>query len=230
MEKDNYDFNFNSIFSNSKKTCRVKFPAIITQINSETEKISLNVRSLEKNNISYKGLCTIKGEICPTPTNGKTIQINEIQYKLDDNFNTCLFIKLSFIDGNNPKTIGNDIKLDFTEDNIIYQLKNILNITQILSSNIFIINDDSNEDFYNLTCIENNENYILEKKSQNFDYKLNKNDITYIVNYFVDKINIKLTLISLIEKLTQEKLFMLLEKLLNERIFSQKYIFCWKNC
>lgn len=228
MENQNYDFDFNSLFTNPKKKYQVKIPAVITEINSDNEKMSLSVRSLEKNNISYEGLCAIKGEICPTPKRGKIIQINEIHYKLDDNFSPCLFIKLSNIDGNNPNIMGNDIKLDFTEDNIINQLKSLMNVIQILSSNIFIINDDSNEDFYNITCIENNGNYILKKKSQNLDYNLKKNDIIFIVNYFVDKTNIKLTVISLIEKLTQEKLFMLIEKLLNERRFSQKYIFFGK--
>ena len=228
MEAHNYDINFKSLFLDSKKACKVNFPAIITEINSETEKITFSVRSFKKDGICYKGLSVIKGEIWPIPKIGQAVEIKEIYFKLDDNFSQSLFVKLSLKNEINAIAKEKNEILDFSSDKIISQLKSLMNINQFLTSNIFIINDDSNENVYNLTCIENNTTLKLKKKEINFDSAFKKKDIIYIVNYFLDKINIKLTAISLIEKLTEEKLFILLEKLLKEKKISYKLMFFGK--
>ena len=226
MEEKAYDINFNTLFSNPKKKCQVNFQAVIIEINSKNEKMSLTIRSLKNEGICYKGLYAIKGEIFPTPKINNIIQIKEIQYKLDDDFNIGLFLKLSISEEKSliSQENNNNI-LDFSAPNIINELKKQLKITQNLSSNIFIIEDNSN-DKYSLRCIQNNGIYILTKNSKNHEYSLKKNNIIYILNYIEDKNNIKLTLISLVEKLTEENLFILLEKkkIEKEKMFIGKIV------
>ena len=59
--------------------------------------------------------------------------------------------------------------------------------------------------------MENNKTFILLKDNTLFDLTLNKNDIILINDYKSEDINIILSKISIIEKLTEEKLFFILE-------------------
>lgn len=100
---------------------------------------------------------------------------------------------------------------------------NKLKLTKILYSNIFQIIDDSWKDNYILICPKNNQKYILSKKIDYLEYSFNKNDIIYISNYYEDNNNTIIpNLITYIEKLTDEKLLLLLEK--NRNIYKEYFI------
>ena len=214
----NYGIDFLSLFYNKNKILATNFIAKIEQISSESEQISLNISSLENENICYNGLYAIKGEIFPIPKINDIIQIKEVRYKLDEEFNPGFFIKL--IKSKDVNIINlkkkNNI-FDLTKNNIIKTLKEILNIKEELNSKIFIVIDDSLKDYYILKCLDDNTEYYLIKNSQFLEYSLNKDDIIYIDNFYGNKDYINLTLITLIEKLNEENLFYLLEKNYNNK-------------
>lgn len=217
------DIDFLSLFNNPQKICQLNFRAKIEEIRAETEQISLTVRSLDLKNTCYKGFYGIKGEIFPLLKVGDIVKINEIQIKLDDNFNLGLFIKLFRIE--DMISVIKDEKeniLDFSRDNIINTLKYLFNIEENLYSNIFVIEDDSFDDNYIIKCLENNTLYTLSKHSKFIKNALHKNDFIFILNYYEYKSTIELNLISHVENLTEEKLFMLLEK--NENLKKKFFI------
>ena len=199
--------NLNTLFNAPNKTCKFNLSGKIEEINSNSEEMLLSVKFLEK--YIFKGLYAIKGDIFPLPKINDNIHINEIQFKLTSEFNLGFFIKFSK-DENIYSEINenkHDIVFDFTKDNIIKELINIFNITQKLNSKIFIIEDDSSENNYILRCIEDKKIYFLSKDTKNFT----KKEILYIFNYYYDNNNIELTKISLVEKLTEEDLVIIIE-------------------
>ena len=222
MEVNNqkiYDFDFQSIFYKKDKVLSLNFRAEIEQINTESEQISLNIRSLKNKNICYHGLYAIKGEIFPIPKLNDIIEIKEIIYKLDEDFHPGFFIRIEKskdIDIINLEKKNNNF-LDLTKNNLTKTLKEIIIIKETLNSKIFMVIDDSSNDYYILKCIDNNEKYRLLKKPQFLEYSFNKNDLIFIFNYYENKDYIDLTLITLVEKLTEENLFFLLEKNYNNQ-------------
>ena len=220
MEDNNqidYELKFVSLFNNKQKFAQVNFKAIIKEINSETEQMTFAIQSLEKKKTFYKGLYAIKGEIFPIPKINDNVQIIEVVYKLDADFNPGFFIKLKKTEDINLISFQeNNNLMDLTKDNIITTLKDLLNITRPLYSKTFLIIDDSMNDYYILKCLENNLDYYLIKNPSFLEYSFHKKDIIYVSNYYEDIGNnrniIGLTLITLVEKLTEENLFFLLEK------------------
>ena len=229
MEKsDNniYDIDFHSLLKNPQKRMKVNFSVKIKELNSEKEQIVLNVQSIDDKLIYYKGLCTIKGEIFPIPKINDFVTISDVQFKLDDEFKPRFFIKIS-----KPKETNmifcDDINktLDFSLNNIENELMNLFNIKNLLKIGIFLVLEDSKEN-YILKCFENNEKYTLSKNFPFFDVSLKKDDIIYIYKYYVNNNDIELILFSLVEKLTEENLIILLEsnKDLKKGIFLGKII------
>ena len=121
MEDNNqidYELKFVSLFNNKQKFAQVNFKAIIKEINSETEQMTFAIQSLKKKKTFYKGLYAIKGEIFPIPKINDNVQIIEVVYKLDADFNPGFFIKLK-------KT--EDINLiSFQENNNLWTLLKII--------------------------------------------------------------------------------------------------------
>ena len=152
-----------------------------------------------------------------------------MQYKYDEYFKLRLFIKAKLIEEKNMSiNASNTIQRDynFTTDNIISNLKDLLNIDKELFSNLFEV-DSINEKTYSVKCLENNELYLMSKINNIPENYLNPKDIIYISNYYVenDKNNIsdktiQFNELTLIEKMNEENLFILLEN--NEEI-SDKY-------
>ena len=93
-DQKNFDIDFLSLLFNKQKILSVNFRAKIEQISSESEQISLNISSLENKNICYNGFYAIKGEIFPLPKIDDIIEIKEIRYKLNEDFNPGFFIKI----------------------------------------------------------------------------------------------------------------------------------------
>ena len=229
MEKpDNkiYDIDFHSLFKNPQKKMKVNFIVKINELNSEKEQILLNVQSIDDKLIYYKGLCTIKGEIFPIPKINDLVTISEVHFKLDGEFNPRFFVKLSKANESNM-IFCDDINktLDFTLNNIENELMNLFNIKNLLKIGIFLVLEDSKGN-YILKCFENNEKYILSKNFPFFDIFLKKDDIIYIYKYYVNNNDIKLIIFSLVVKLTEENLIILLEsnKELKKSIFFGKII------
>ncbi len=217
-DQKNFDIDFLSLLFNKQKILSVNFRAKIEQISSESEQISLNISSLENKNICYNGFYAIKGEIFPLPKIDDIIEIKEIRYKLNEDFNPGFFIKI--IKSEDIDIINLEKKnqiLDLTKNNIIKSLTEIINIKETLKSMIFIVIDDSSNDYYVLKCINNNTKYYLIKKTEFLEYSFNKSDIIYIFNFYENKDYIGLTLITLVEKLNDENLFFLLEKNYNNK-------------
>ncbi len=167
--------------------------------------------------IYYKGLIIMKSEIFPEPTCDSLIVIKKICYRLDEIFQPRLFIN-ALISKKAEKhgELGNKNinlleELNFYENNIENTLQKYIGIKQDLISNLFIVNS-VNEEEYSLKLFKKKESFILEKKYQFLDYSLKLKDIIYINNYYLEQNNIKLTQISIIEKLSDEKLFILLQE------------------
>ena len=116
----------------------------------------------------------------------------------------------------------NEFDYDFTAINIIKSLKNYLDINQDLLTNLFIV--DSVEENFSLKCFDNNKIFFL-KKNNNYlgNLSLCKNDILLINDYYLEKKtkNIEPTKITIIEKLTDENLFYVLQ---NYSEIAKKYI------
>ena len=225
-----HDIDFFSLLNNMKKIYQINLIGKIEEITFNSELILLNIRCIDNKKTCYKGLYSIKGEMSSIPKINDIIKITEIRYKFDDNFNPGFFIKIVKSDDiNYIDSKENTITLDFTSKNINKTLKDILNINEPLYSKIFIIIDDSDNEYYILKNIENSVIYHLMKKHEFFEFSFNTNDMIYICNYYeFKKISdnnyyIGLTLISLLTKLTEEDLFVLLENNINI-IMQNKYL------
>ena len=222
-KKKGNDIDIYLLFTNPQKIYKTNFIAKIEDINSETEQISMTITNLNNKRNCYKGLYINKGEIYPIPKLNDIVKINEIQFKLDQNFNPGFFIKITKYPDINIIDIPKGDILDFTKEHIIKTVMNKLKLTKILYSNIFQIVDDSWKENYILICPKNNQKYILSKKIDYLEYSFNKNEIIYISNYYEDNNNTIIpNLITYIEKLTDEKLLLLLEK--NRNIYKEYFI------
>ena len=164
----------------------------------------------------YKGLIIKKSEIFPKPSIESLIIIKKIYYRLDEVFQPRLFINAQ-ISKKVPKDSANEKEnsllkeLNFTENKIRETLQSFLDIQKKLISNLFIVHS-VNETHYLLKFFKKKETFILSKEYEFLNYSLKIKDIIYINDYYLEGEEIKLTEISLIEKLSEEKLFILLQE------------------
>ena len=216
------------LLNDRNKSVEVNIKGKIQKIIDEGEYLSVEV---ECDDNIYKGLTIIKSDIFPIPNENDSILIDTIQFKYDENFKLRLFIKAKLFEEksftiSSYKTIKRDY--NFTSDNIISNLKDLLNIKKELFSNLFEV-DSINEQTYLVKCLENNELFAIKKISNFLEYNLSSKDIIYISNYYVEVENdkninsdkiIQLNELTLIEKMNGENLFIFLE---NNKEFSDKY-------
>ena len=208
--------NIINLLKSPQKSVKVNIKAKIKDINSQEEYISVTI---ECDDGIYKGLTINKSDIFPIPMKDNLIEINRMQYTYDEDFNQRIFIEAKLIQEENISIINDNnniilLDYDLTINNITNTLKNILNINKPLISKIFIV-ISADENTYSLKCLENNELYIISKRSNNFVYNFSPKDIIYINNFYFEKDNsrrIEFSQITLIEKMTDENLFILLEK------------------
>ena len=228
---ENFSSEINRVLQNYPKIFRLIQIGKIVEIHFKKDYISLNI---ETDETLYKGLIIIKGEIFPIPKINDLIEIQEISFKYDDSFQLKFFIKgkLLLRNSNNILVIGGKKEkkiIDLTELNIISSLKKIFHINKQLFSNLFIvcesnqssINIDSTQNMkinYYLKSLENMKIYSLENSLNIFQ----KNEIIFINHFDVIENKIELTSFSLIEKLSDEKLFLLIQ---NNHDLKSKYFY-----
>ena len=126
------------------------------------------------------------------------------------------------IDYENSSIINqnNNYDFDFSAANIIKNLKIYLDIKQELLTNLFIV--DSVDECYSLKCFENNRKFFLMKKNNYLgNLILNKKDILFINDYYLENNNIKPTQLTIVEKLSDENLFYILQEYAE---ISKKYL------
>ena len=210
-----------SLFNNPEKSNNnINLIAKILSLDDLGEIFTLTLKS---NNIFYKDFAIIKGEIFPNPKKDNLINIDKIIYKYDENFKLRIYLNAKILNNNifiekNDNNNNNDDKiqiLDFSEDNIIKTLKTFLKLKENLFTSLFIV-DSVYENNYSIKSIENNEFLFLKKNNSLFLTNINKQDIILINEYDLENNNIILSPISIIEKLSDEKLFFFLEN--NEKI------------
>jgi hypothetical protein len=102
-----------------------------------------------------------------------------------------------------------ELDYDFSTNLIIPSLKNCLEIKKELLTNLFIV--ESVDEYYTLKSLENNELFLLMKQYMG-NFNLNKNDILIIDDYYLVNTKIEPTKLTLIEKLTDENLFFILQE------------------
>ena len=212
--------DFYTLFNNPDKSCNINVIARIESIIERNDE--LIIVTLKNNKIEYKGITIIKGDIFPPPKKDNIIKVNKVHYKYDEYFKLRLYINAEIIDDTNFTIEENNILdiLDFNENCINNTLKKFYKIDNELFTNLFMV--DSSKESYSLKCLENNELFFLIKKNNLLDSCLNNKNIILINDYYLDKEkNIKLSPMSIIEKLSDEKLFILLEN--NEEI-SNKFL------
>ena len=132
------------LLNDKDKSIQVNIKAKILKIKGEGEYIPVEV---EYGGNIYKGLTIIKSDIFPIPNENDSILIDKIQYKYDENFKLRLFIKAKLIEKESFSISFNNIiqkDYNFTSDNIITNLKNLLGIDKVLFSNLFEV-DSINE-------------------------------------------------------------------------------------
>ena len=203
--------NLKQLFQRSDKSIEIEIKLKLESITSKNELIFIDIFHSEN---YYKGLTIMKSDIFPKPSSESIILTQKIYYKFDEVFQQRLFLKAKISEESTNEKISNTIALntlDFTEGRIRETLKKYLNIKEDLSSNLFIVHA-INEDEYLLQLFKKKELFTLEKKYEFLDYSLNLKEIIYISDYYLEEKNIKLTQISLIDKLSEEKLFILLQE------------------
>lgn len=212
--------NLKKLFQSSNKSYETNIESKIEAITPKDESFFIDIIN---NNICYQGFSIMKSKIFPEPNCYSPILIKKISYRFDEIFKPRLYINASLISQKAAKDSVIENKnielyetLDFYDLNIGKTLQNFLCIKQNLISNLFIVNS-INEKEYSLELFKKKVPFILEKTYQFLDFSLNMKDIIYISDYYLEENNIKLTQISLIEKLSEEKLFILLQE--KERIF-----------
>lgn len=139
------------LLTDRNKSAKIKIKGRIQKIIDEGEYLSVKV---ECDDGIYKGLTIIKSDIFPIPNANDSILIDEIQYKYDEYFKLRLFIKAKLIEEKNMSiNASNTIQRDynFTTDNIISNLKDLLNIDKELFSNLFEV-DSINEKTFRLSA------------------------------------------------------------------------------
>ena len=199
-----------ALFNEPKKKRDVKIPV---KLDSIEELNNTFLITFQKDNIEYKGFAIKKGEIFPNPRENNIIEIDKILFKYDDNFKLKLFLHAKIINNLSNYEEKNNIintTLDFKENSIIPTLKTFCEIEEKLFTNLFIV-DSITENEYSIKCMENNKMFILLKDNTLFDLILDKNDIILINDFKFEDIKNILSKISIIEKLTDEKLFFILE-------------------
>ena len=215
--------NIINLLNSPQKTVKVNIKAKIKEIDSREEYISVTI---ECDDGVYKGLTINKSDIFPIPEKDNLIEIDSMQYTNDENFNQRIFINAKLIKEENDSISNNNNFIlsdyDLTASNITNTLKNLLKINKALISKIFIaISVDENQ--FSLKCLENNELYTICKCGNFVSSNFSQNDIIYINNFYLEKNdsrNIELNQITLIEKMTDENLFILLE---NHEDISHQY-------
>ena len=201
--------NLEKLFNDPQKKCDINLDVKIDDIKDLDE---IFLITFLNNNNQYKDIVIIKGEIFPNPKLNDIIKIDKIYFKYNDSFKFRFYIHASLSDDNKLMIVKkNNIQnfLDFSESNIITTLKTFFNINDKLYTNLFIV-DSFNENEYLIKAMENNTIFILSKNDI-FNISLNINDIILINDYKLENNKIILSQISIIEKLTDEKLFILLE-------------------
>ena len=223
--------NLKTFLSRSKET-EISIEPQIAQIAFKDEFIFIDTVYKD---FYFKGLTIMKGDIFPVPKRYNKILIDKFYLKHDDYFQLRMFISAKIINNEDKELnkekqknlnyiIANKENFDFYEPNIDITLKNIFNIHNDLKSDLFFvdsikINEKGAE--YLLKYFKKNESFTLVKKSDDLEYTLELKDIIYINDYYIEENKINLTKISFIEKLTDEKLFVLLQE--KEEI-SKKYL------
>ena len=204
----------NQLFLRKNKYCETRIESKIEAIILQNELYFVDI--IEDENY-YQGFTIIKSNLISEPTYMSIIIIKNINYRLDENFQPKLFINAQIIKKHEKSSVSGrentkykDV-LNFSESNITETLRNFFDIKEKLLSNIFIV-QSSNETEYSLVLFKKKLSYFLVKKYEFLDYSLELKDIIYITDYYIDGKNIKLTQISLIEKLSEEKLFILLQE------------------
>ena len=212
--------NLKELFQRSNKSYETNIESKIETIIPVAESFFINI---ENNKIYYQGFTIMKSEIFPEPACNSLIIIKKISYRFDEIFKPRLYLNISLINKKTEKdsvienqNIDSYEKLDFYELNIEKTLQIFLDIKQNLLSNLFIVNS-INEKEYSLELFKKKVQFSLSKNYNYLDYSLNKKDIIFISYYYLEDNNIKLTKMSLIEKLSEEKLFILLQE--KEKIF-----------
>lgn len=207
--------NIINLLNSPQKSVKVNIKAKIKDIDYQKEYISVTI---ECDDGVYKGLTINKSDIFPIPMKDDLIEIDCIYYTIDEDFNQRIFINAKLIKeennsiSNNKNTILSDY--DLTSNNITNTLKNLLNINKTLISKIFVV-ISTNENLYSLKCLENNELYAMCKRTNILEYNFKPKDFIYINNFYFEKNNsrsIEFSQITLIEKMTDENLFIFLEK------------------
>ena len=202
------NINLKELFQKSNKSDKVEIKSKIEDITSQGEYFFVNIID---NNYYYKGLTIIKNEIFPKPSISNVIAIKDIYYKFDETFTPRIFINAKICEEPAEKNMNFSYKLNLFGKEGREALLNFLGIKQTLLSNIFIVHS-IDKDNYLLELFKKKEVYTLLSKCEFLDYSLNVKDIIYINDYYLDNKCIKLTPISLIEKLSEEKLFILLQE------------------
>ena len=207
--------NIINLLNSPQKSVKVNIKAKIKDIDCQEEYMSV---SIECDDGVYEGLTINKSDIFPIPMKDNLIEIDCMRYTNDEDFNQRIFINAKLIKeekdsiSNNNNTISSDYNL--TSNNITNTLKNLLNIKKDLISKIFVV-ISTDENHYSLKCLENNELYTICKSSNILVYNFRPKDFIYINNFYFEKNNsrsIEFSQITLIEKMTDETLFILLEK------------------
>lgn len=208
--------DFNLLLSNPQKICDTNFEAKVESEKCSNEIITV---TLKNKNIEYRNINIIKGEIFPIPKKDDIINVHKVHYRYDDNFNLRLYISAN-INNNNSLTFENITKIenknkvdifDFDVNCISETLKSFFKIKDELFTNLFIV-DSFKDNYYLLRCINNNKMLILFKNTNILNTPLNNNDFVLINDYHLEDKKIILSPMSIIEKLNEENLFILLEK------------------
>ena len=212
---------FEIVFNNPQKMCDTNLPAKIDSIKDSGDIFKV---TFQMDNFIYKDIAIIKGKIFPNPKINNNINIEKIYYKYDDNFNLRLYVDAKNTnDFNNKENDSINETLDFGEECITKTLKSYFKIGHDLITNLFIV-DSVNANDYSIKCMKNNRTFTLPKNNALFDQILNDKDILLINDYTSEQeqSNINLSLISIVEKLTDEKLFYILEN--DKRIKNNIYL------
>ena len=170
------------------------------------------ITDIKINKIIYKGLVFLKSDFCLVPKRGDYMKILRIEIKYDESFLFKMFA--SGIILNNYNTIilnGEETIIDLSCQHLLNTLKNQININENLMSKIFYVKNKKNS-FHTLISLDDCEIYnaIFNNK------EIINNDFILICNYYFQEKEIRLTNLSFIYKLTEENLFILLERIFNE--------------
>ena len=211
------NINLKELFQRPDKSDKVEIISKIEEITSKGEFFFINIID---SNYYYKGLTIMKNEIFPKPSIDDVIAIKKIYYKFDETFTPRIFINAKICKEPVKKKTNDLSRLNLFGEGARKTLLNFLDIKQTLVSNIFIVHS-IDKDQYLLELFKKKQIYILLKKCEFLDYSLKLKDIIYISDYYIEDKSIKLSHISLIEKLSDEKLFILLEE---KKQISQNYL------